>query len=339
MIRGGICLNQTADVPVGWMVELAQEAEGLGFASCWAADQGLEARDVFVTLAAVAQRTRTLRLGTGIVNPYSRHPAVTAAAIATLDELSGGRAFLGLGAGGLDTLDPLGLDRARPLAALRETIQATRALWRGEPVTFRGERLRLEGARLAYGRPNLEIWLASRGPKILTLGGELADGVLLDFIHKETLQDYVDLVRAGAAAAGNRPRICYSTMIVTDERWLEQVRPVMTYRIVDFPPPVKARLGVTPAAVEAIRRTLAAEGLRAAGRLIPDDWIRPFVLMGSVAECAAELAGLAARFGFDEFLLPLLDARAAPDVLAATARVLAEVRAGAGNHTFTEVSR
>ncbi len=323
MIAGGIGINQIPGVPVAAMAELAQEAERLGYARCWVCDQGLDCRDIFVTLTAIAQKTHTLRLGTGITHPYTRHPAVTAAGIASLDELSGGRAFLGIGAGGIDTLLPMGLERRKPLTAVKEMIQIIRSLGRGQAVDFHGEVFQLHGARLDYARPDLEIWLAGRGNKMLSLGGELADGVMLDFIHRDLLPEHVNVVRAGAAAAGRQPKLCYSTMIVTDERALEAVRPVMFWRLADAPPQLRERLGVSAADIEAMRQAMEAGGFAAVGKLIKDEWVRPFVLMGSVDECAAELRGLVARFGLDEFQLPILDMNSAPELMAQVARVLA----------------
>jgi 5,10-methylenetetrahydromethanopterin reductase len=323
MIQAGISTNQVPGVSVAAMAELTREAEWLGFSRCWVCDQGLDCRDVFVTLAAAAARTNTMRLGTGITHPYTRHPAVTAAAIASVDELSGGRAFLGLGAGGIDTLLPMGLERRKPLTAVREMITLIRALNQGRATDFEGEVFQLHGARIDYARPDLEIWLAGRGSKMLTLGGELADGVLLDFIHKDLLPEHVRLVRAGASATGNTPRICYSTVIVTDERALETVRPVMFWRLADAPPELRAQLGVSQGDIDAMRRVVAAEGMRAVSRLIKDEWVRPFVIMGSPADCAAELHGLMSRLGIDEYMLPLLDMDSAPALMAQVAEVLA----------------
>ncbi len=323
MIKAGISTNQVPGVSVAAMAELTREAERLGYRRCWVCDQGLDCRDVFVTLAATAGVTQTIQLGTGITHPFTRHPAVTAAAIASVDELSGGRAFLGLGAGGTDTLLPLGLERRKPLTAVREMITLTRALNRGQTVDFAGEVFQLHSARIDYARPGLEIWLAGRGSKMLSLGGELADGVLLDFIHKDLLPEHVQMVRAGARLTGNTPRLCYSTVVITDERALEAVRPVMFWRLADAPPGLRARLGVTPADIEAMRRVVATEGMPAVGRLIKDEWVRPFVIMGTPAECAAELGGLMARLGIDEFMLPLLDIPTAPELMAQVAAVLA----------------
>lgn len=321
MIASGV--NLIPEASVGYMAELGQEAERLGYNRCWVYDEGLATRDVYITLTAIAQKTSTIQLGTGITNAYTRHPAVTAASIATLDELSGGRAFLGLGAGGSLTLTPLALERTKPLTAVREMTVTSRALFRGETVDFQGEIVKLAGASLSYARPNIEIWIAGRGANMLALGGELADGVILDFIHKEFMQDYVDLVRAGAARSDNRPRLCYSTMVITSEAGLEEVRPHMTYRLVDSPPQVKELLGISEAEVNAIRQAMVNGGLGAAGKLVKDEWVRPFVIMGSVAECAAELTELMVRYNLDEFLLPVLDLKTAPELMSAVAQVMA----------------
>ena len=106
--------------PVGKVVDVAVEAERLGFERVWIPDEGLAARECYVSLAAVAAATHRVQVGTGITNAYTRHPGVTASAIATLDELSGGRAALGVGAGGGLTLTPMAIDRVKPLSAMRE---------------------------------------------------------------------------------------------------------------------------------------------------------------------------------------------------------------------------
>lgn len=322
MIKGSILLNQIPGVTVAEMVEWGREGERLGYAKCWAADQGLDTRDVFVTLTAIAQQTSAVRLGTGITNPYSRHPAVTAASIATLDELSGGRAFLGIGAGGLDTLQPMGLERRKPVTAVREMIQATRALFRGEAVTFRGEAIRLNEARIAYARPEIEIWVAGRGDNMLKAGGELADGVMFGFIHKDTFQDYIDLVRTGARVSGNKPKICYYATLITSEQMLDDIRPHVYHMLVDSPTHVKEMLGISSADLETIRQTMVSRGLKEAGKLIKDEWVRPFVIMGSMSECAAELTLLMTRFGIDECLLPILETKTATDLMAQVAERL-----------------
>lgn len=320
MIIKGV--NLIPDVPMAQVIELGQEAEKLGYDKCWVYDEGLATRDVYVSLTAIGQKTNKIQLGTGITSPFTRHPAATASAIATLDELSGGRAFLGLGAGGTLTLAPMMIERQKPLTAVREMLQAIRPLLRGETVTFHGEVVKLQDASINYPRPNLPVWIAGRGSKMLMLGGELADGVVLDFIHKDFLPKSVDLIKSGAKSTGNNPKICYSTMVITNERVMQELRPHMTYRLVDSPQEVKDVIGMTPEDVEAVRSTMGAKGLVEAGKLIKDEWIAPFVIMGSEAECARELSNLMSRNGFGEFLLPILETQTAAKLMAEVGKVL-----------------
>ena len=310
-------INLIPETSIAEMVELAVQAERLGFQRCWVYDEGLVTRDVYVVMTAIAAATRHLRIGPGITNPYTRHPAQTASAIATLDEMTGGRAFLGIGAGGSLTLDPIGLARERPLTAVREAIEVARALFAGSPADYDGSTARLESASMAYGRPDTEIWLAGRGPKMLQLGGACADGVMLDFIHIESLGDYVELIHTGARETGNEPAVCYSTAVVTDEDDLEFVRPHMTYRLVDAPDTVKERLGLQAADVDRIRSAMAG-GLEAAAEHVRDEWVLPFVISGTVSECGRQIAELMERHGMAEFLLPMFEM---PDAKAYLGRV------------------
>ena len=310
-------INLIPETAIADMVELAVEAEELGFRRCWVYDEGLVTRDVYVVMTAIAAATRDLRIGPGITNPYTRHPAQTASAIATLDEMTGGRAFLGIGAGGSLTLDPIGLARDRPLTAVREAIDVARALFADAPADYAGSTARLESASMAYGRSDTEIWLAGRGPKMLHLGGAHADGVMLDFIHIESLGDYVDLIRSGARETGNEPEVCYSTAVVTDQDDLEFVRPHMTYRLVDAPDAVKEQLGLRPADVDRIRSAMAG-GLQAAAEHVRDEWVLPFVIAGTSHECGEQVSRLMEQHGIDEFLLPMFEM---PDAMAYLRRV------------------
>src|SRR5215471_2626137 len=118
-----------SDYTTRQLVELGRLCESLGYQWFWYTDVRF-ARDCYLGLAAVAGATCNLRLGPGVTDPYSRHPALTACANATLDEMCGGRAALGLGTGGAGFRE-LGLQRTLPVAALRETVQVVRALLQG----------------------------------------------------------------------------------------------------------------------------------------------------------------------------------------------------------------
>lgn len=293
------------DAPVAEVVELAVLAEQLGLARCWVYDEGLVTRDVYVALTAIASRTDRISLGPGITNPFVRHPGATAAAIASLDELSGGRAFLGLGTGGGLTLGPLGIKPRQPLATVAETMQTLRRLFAGERVDHDGLNFSFADAHLDYARPDIEIILAGRGPKVTALAGADADGFLLSYVHKDLLGPHA---RALRAACGARPfHISYSTMIATTEAQLEEARAALTFRLVDSPTRVKQLVGITDSDVAKIRSALAEGGPRHAAKHIDPEWVSQFVISGTVGECAAEIAELLKTNDIDEFLLAVLE--------------------------------
>jgi 5,10-methylenetetrahydromethanopterin reductase len=317
-----ISVNLMPEASAGVLVEMAKTAEELGFARVWVYDEGLAMRDVYVTMAAIAMATTTVHIGTGITNPYTRHPSTTAAAIATLHEMSDGRAFLGLGAGGSLTLGPLAVDRFRPLTATRETLTACRKLFDGETVTMHTDRFSLVDASLSFGNPNIEIWLAGRGPKMLAMGGEFANGVMLDFLDLESMDETIALVRSGSARSNNHAKLSYSTLVLTSEEEVDAARPHLTYRLVDSPAKTKARLGMTETDVANIREAMG-DSLTAAAEFVKPEWVRPFVIAGTPDECAKQMQHLSAAYSFDEFLLPILDLADAPRLM----HVVADINA------------
>ena len=119
------------------VIEIAINAERIGYDYCLVADEGFHP-DIYACLGAIARETERITIGP-VTNGYTRHPAVSAAAIATLNELSDGRAFVTLVAGGSMVLDPMGIDRDRPYRVLRDTVQVMKALWSGENVTWQGD--------------------------------------------------------------------------------------------------------------------------------------------------------------------------------------------------------
>ena len=199
----GALLN--AEYPASELVELGLLCESLGYDQLWYTDIRLF-RECYVALGALAARTERIRLGPGVSDPYSRHPAMTAATIATLDELSGRRALLGLGVGGTGFRE-LGLATPLPVAALREAVAMIRRLLRGEEVTFQGKVLSLAQGRLQFTpvRHDIPIYFATHGTQIARLAGEVADGVMIaNAVVPSAVAHYLDQVREGASKAGRR---------------------------------------------------------------------------------------------------------------------------------------
>lgn len=177
-MRSGLLLLPHDPAPA--IAELARHAEALGFDHFWLADERFF-REVYGTLALCATRTTRIALGPCVTDPYSRHPALTAMAIATLDEIAGGRAVLGIGAG-ISGFAELGVARERPALAIREAIALVRRLLAGETVTQEGEVVRFRGGRLDFApsRPAVPVYVASNGPLGQRSAGALADGAIME---------------------------------------------------------------------------------------------------------------------------------------------------------------
>jgi 5,10-methylenetetrahydromethanopterin reductase len=293
--------------PVGELLDLAVEAERLGYRWLWVNDERLE-RDPFTVLAAMAERTERVRLGPGVTNPYSRHPALVASAMATLDELSGGRAVLGLGAGGTNHR-ALAIERTAPVAALREAIQLVRALWAGESVTVEGRVVRTSEARLDFEapRPQLPVYLGARGPRVLELAGELADGAIVGNVATSEGWEYaLGRIAAGAARAGRGladvrlTAWLYACIDDDEERAVDAIRPMAATSLVTSRP-VLAELGIEMPAgfasvMEARGWSLARNVVTEAGATLPAELVRRFGLAGTPEACRAALNGLLDAF-------------------------------------------
>jgi 5,10-methylenetetrahydromethanopterin reductase len=183
-------------------VELARAAEAAGLASIWFAENPFQ-RGVMATGGACAAATRRLRIGTGVVNPFSRHPALIAMEFGALDELSGNRAVLGLGSGIGAGVRRMGFSYERPVTALREAVAIIRALLAGEIVTYRGRVFSVDGVRLGYSARELPIYLAGAGERGLKACGELADGFIVsNLTPPQTTARLIAALGEAAARAG-----------------------------------------------------------------------------------------------------------------------------------------
>jgi F420-dependent oxidoreductase-like protein len=189
------------------VLRAARTAEELGYDSIWIPEAW--AYEQFQLLTEIALATSRLKVATGIANVFSRSAGLLAMSAATLDEISGGRAILGLGTSGKLVVENFhGVPYEKPLTHLRETIGICRALWRGERLTpelsslFDARHFRLEMQPL---RANMPIYVASLQEKAIGEIGRLADGWLPTFWPYRHLDDGIALIAAAARAAGRDP--------------------------------------------------------------------------------------------------------------------------------------
>ena len=281
------------------LANLGAEAERLGYASLWYANHKLY-RDMVVGLTVLAARTQRIKLGTFVAEPYSVHPALVAAAGASVDEACGGRLVLGLGTGGANFKE-LGLARERPARAMAESIQLIRRLLAGERLTFEGEVFSVSDAWLHLPpRPHIPIVLASRGDLVLQVAGRLADGVMLSTYATPRGQRHArEMVARGAREAG---------------RTLEDVHQIIRVDLALDADPAVARSHVKPMIASSLmnsypdRRFVEQLGLEltpeldamcrhkneaeafGSGHLVPDAFVREFAWAGTPEEVAEQIA-------------------------------------------------
>ena len=291
MSRLGIVLYHGIDSGAD-LREYGRLAEEGGFESLWVTERYFH-EETFSMLGFLAAATRDINLGLGVVNPYTRHPALLAMACATLDRISAGRFLLGLGRSDRSVIhDRMGIPYTNPLTTLETTVGTIRGLISGESVG---------NARLAISpvQEKPPIYLAAIGPRALRLAGAVADGVLLNAYTPTAYVRYaVNEVRQAAEKAGRDPRsvdiACMLTTRLTNDA--ESMWPSLKRRIVRLlaEPQVGEILlekgGFDPSILAPIRASEEGDDGEHAATLISDDMVESFYLVGSEERCKERIA-------------------------------------------------
>ncbi|MBV9736325.1 MAG: LLM class flavin-dependent oxidoreductase [Acidisphaera sp.] len=289
-----------SDYPTRELVELGSLCEAAGYRYFWYTDVRF-ARDCYIGLTAVAGVTRTMLLGPGVTDPYSRHPALTATAVATLDELSGGRALLGLGTGGSGFRE-LGIDPKLPVAALRETVAVIRGLLRGEPVSLNGKVVTIDGGRLAFTPANagIPVYFATHGAQVTRLAGEVADGVLIaNTLSRSAFEQYLRRLDEGLARRTDESPdfdigLRVEAAIAEDDAAAFAVmrRRVATRVLSQYPHwDYLGQLGIVlPEEFVSLAAAHGTKAAKAAAPLLPAEVVQSMALAGDPERVAAQLA-------------------------------------------------
>lgn len=286
-MRFGVELHQYFDAPT--ILEESRAVEELGYDALWLGDSQLIWRELYVLLGAAATVTSRVTLGVGVTNPVTRHPAVTASAAMTLQELSGGRGILGVGLGHTSTAT-MGYPRATR-KQLSDYVNTVRRLCRGEEVpTEHGP------IRLAYTSPTLAppMIIAASGPNMLRLAGEIGDGVVIagQMGHPEVRRLALEQIAAGRGAGEKPFLVCAGVAACVSTNRQEALDAVRSHVAQGLMSPL-ARL--SPAAAEA-RQTLASsydtyEHMHPTARharVVPDAIVPEFALAGTPDDCVRQ---------------------------------------------------
>lgn len=295
--------------------ELIALCERTGYSTLWHADERFF-RDPWASLAYAATLSTNLRLGVAVTDPYVRHPALTATALATIDEISNGRVTLGLGSG-VSGFAQMGIDRPQPVAALRETVELIRRLLAGERVTMDGDVVQFHDGAINLGaRNDIEMVIATNGPQTLRLAGEISDGVIVQGLASNPMIDNVRaLLAEGAARVGREPAsvrlIARVDVCIADDGRAarDQMRPgVVRHLRTHYPRFNSQRLAgieISPELAEAVSQTsysLDETGTGEVEQMLPDELIDAQCIAGTVEDTAAQVGKLLDA-GLDEIIV------------------------------------
>jgi 5,10-methylenetetrahydromethanopterin reductase len=311
-------------------IEFVQYAEANGFEAVWQAESRL-VRDAIVPMAAFAATTKTIKVASGVTNNWTRNIGLLAATFLTLDDLAEDRIICGIGAWWDPLAQKVGIQRRKPLLAMRETVDVLSRLLAMETVTFQGEFHSVDGINLdvVHGRKeprNVPIYIGATGMKMMELAGEISDGVCLNYlVHPDYNLRAVDAIEKGAKKAGrkiddiDRPQLVICSVDTDRKRALNGARKMMTQYLGQQPHLMKAS-GVSQELLDEIHQVLTwpatEEEIENAMHLVPDDVVQMCTASGSPEEVKAKVREYIDHGATCPILYPLGDPKLMIDIFA-----------------------
>lgn len=296
MDKVALYLQDSHDLRDG--LDYARYAEEKGFEAVWQAESRL-VRDAIVPMAAYAAVTDNIKIGSGVINNWTRNIGLLAATFLTLDDLAPGRVICGLGAWWDPLAANVGIERRKPLKAMRETIEVFRRLLNMERVTFNGEFHQVENIELdvVHGRReprDVPIMIGATGPKMMELTGEIADGAVLNYCVPPEYNDAaIDQLKIGLKKSGrtlddlDRPQLVVCSVDEDHDKAIDTTRELLTQYLAQQPHIAKAS-GVSSDVVAEIQSILGwpatHEQIKAAKHLVPEDLILRITASGTPDE-------------------------------------------------------
>jgi len=299
--RVALYLQDAHDLRDG--LETVRYAEERGFEAVWQAESRL-VRDAIVPMAAYAAVTEKLKVGSGVINNWTRNIGLLASTFLTLDDLAPGRVICGIGAWWDPLAANVGIERKKPLKAMRETVEVLRRLLAMERVTFHGEFHHVDNIELdvVHGRReprDVPIMIGATGPKMMELTGEISDGAVLNYcVPPEYNSRALELLDAGARKAGrtlddiDRPQLVVCSVDLDHDRAIDSTRGLLTQYLAQQPHIAKAS-GVSQDVVDSIQSILGwpatKEQIDQAKHLVPEELIYKITASGTPEEARAKV--------------------------------------------------
>ncbi len=299
--RVALYLQDSHDLRDG--LDYARYAEEKGFEAVWQAESRL-VRDAIVPMAGYAAVTEKIKVGSGVINNWTRNIGLLASTFLTLDDLAPGRIICGIGAWWDPLAKNVGIDRKKPLTAMKETITVLRRLLDMERVTFHGEFIHVDGIELdvVHGRReprNVPIMIGATGDKMMEMTGEIADGVVLNYcVPPEYNDNALEQLYLGAKRAGrtleeiDRPQLVVCSVDHDHDKAIETTKELLCQYLAQQPHIAKAS-GVSDEVVHQIQSILGwpatKEQINKAKHLVPDALVHKITASGTPDEARAKV--------------------------------------------------
>ena len=326
--RVALYLQDAHPLPDG--IRYAQYAEQKGFEAVWQAESRL-VRDAIVPMAAFAATTSRLKVGSGVINNWTRNIGLLAMTFLTLDDLAPDRIICGIGAWWDPLARNVGIERRKPLLAMRETVEVLRRLLRMENVTFHGEFHHVTGIELdvVHGRReprNVPIYIGATGDQMMELTGEIADGAVLNYcVPPEYNDKAMELLDKGARRAGrsvadlDRPQLVVCSVDNDRHTAIENAKILLTQYLAQQPHIAKAS-GVPEDVVKKVQSILGwpatREQVHEAMQYVPDEFVLKISATGTPAEARAKVQEYIDRGCTCPILYPMSDPQLMIDTFA-----------------------
>ncbi|MFC6756418.1 MULTISPECIES: 5,10-methylenetetrahydromethanopterin reductase [Haloarcula] len=301
-------IELTPEHPVAQLTDFARTAENEGFDAVFASHH-YNNRDQFMALASMAQATDEVRLGPGIANPYETHPVTLASRVATLDEISDGRALFGVGPGDKSTIRNLGFDHDDALRRVLETFKVAQQLWDGERVDHDGT-FRADDAGLNYEVGEIPVYVGAQGPHMTKMAAKHADGALYNGSHPKDLawaRDQVDSMADERVADTEFDLAAYASVSVAEDADAarEAARPPVAFVAAGSPPPVLGRHGIDQDVASDIGDAISAGNFEEAFGLVTEPMLDAFCIAGTPEDVADRVEALREHADSVVFASPL----------------------------------
>jgi 5,10-methylenetetrahydromethanopterin reductase len=328
MLRIGI--EFVPDKPIEKLVKWTKLAEEAGFDNVWITDH-YNNRNVWATLTAIALQTDRIMLGPGVTNPFHISPALTASAAVTINELSNGRAVIGIGAGDKITLSGLGIKWDKPVSAVVESIKYMRTLTEGSKFKLDGKVYKVKGAKLAIVKrkpildadgspvmkdgkpvkrgPKIPIYAGAQGPMMLKNTAKVADGILINASHPKDFKIAMSKIKEGAEAAGRElsdidvtAYASFSIGSTREEALKGDAKIVVAFIVAGSPDVVLERHGLDMEECNKVKDLLGKGDFGGLPAAITDEMIDAFAVVGDKDQCIERIEELM-KSGVTQFVV------------------------------------